>query len=58
MESSNIVIQYNIAVTNQGEVAGYANEIIDYLPKDLTLNKADNQSWYALKKMVQLEQKN
>jgi len=49
MESSNIVIQYNIAVTNQGEVAGYANEIIDYLPKDLTLNKANNQTWYALK---------
>ncbi len=31
IQNSNITIEYNIAITNQGKVAGYANEIIDYL---------------------------
>jgi len=49
IENSNISIKYNIAVTNQGEVDGYVDEIIDYLPKDLTFSQERNPSWYQLK---------
>lgn len=47
--NSNITIEYNIAITNQGKVAGYANEIIDYLPKDVIFTKDLNNSWTKLK---------
>lgn len=49
IETSNLIIKYNIAVTNQGEVAGYANEIIDELPSDLTFSQQMNPTWYPLK---------
>lgn len=45
IENSEVTIEYNIAVTNQGQIAGYANEIIDYLPKDLSFNQEINQFW-------------
>ncbi len=44
--NSNIIIEYNIAVTNEGEVAGYANEIVDYIPNDLSFSSEINKAWY------------
>ena len=49
IENSTLTIKYNLAVTNQGEVAGYANEIIDYLPRDVVFNQKMNTTWYQLK---------
>ena len=49
IENSNIIIEYNIAITNSGEIAGYANEIIDYLPEDISFNQEINKSWIKLK---------
>lgn len=45
IENTNVIIEYDIAVHNQGEVAGYANEIIDYLPKGLSLNEEMKKVW-------------
>ena len=36
---------YNIIVTNEGEVAGYATEITDYIPEGLEFVAADNPIW-------------
>ena len=33
-------------VTNEGEISGYANEIIDYMPKDLVFSSEMNKAWY------------
>ena len=46
LSGSTIVIEYNISVKNTGELAGYAKQIADYLPKDLTFNSSLNKDWY------------
>ena len=40
-----IKFKYNIIVTNEGEIAGYATEISDYIPKGFKFNQADNPQW-------------
>ena len=39
---------YNITVKNEGEIAGYAKEIKDYIPKGLVFKQADNPAWTAV----------
>ena len=46
--NTNIVIEYEISVTNEGEIAGYAQEIIDYMPKELDFNSELNNDWYLI----------
>ncbi|MBO4816061.1 MAG: hypothetical protein J5507_03970 [Clostridia bacterium] len=46
LSGSTIVIEYNISVKNEGELAGYVKQIVDYLPKDLTFNSSLNKDWY------------
>ena len=36
---------YNITVTNEGEIAGYATEIKDYIPEGLEFNSDENKQW-------------
>ena len=36
---------YNITVTNEGQIAGYAKEVKDYIPKGLVFNQNDNPNW-------------
>ena len=43
-----VKFKYNIQVTNQGEVAGYAKEIKDYIPKGLSFEQAENPTWTKL----------
>ena len=40
-----VKFEYTIRVYNQGEVAGYAKEISDYIPEGLKFVKADNPDW-------------
>lgn len=44
--NSTVIIEYKISVTNEGEVAGYANEIVDYMPSDLTFSSEMNSNWF------------
>lgn len=46
MTNSNIIIEYKIEVTNEGDIAGYASELVDYMPKDLQFNSEINKAWY------------
>ncbi len=40
-----IKFQYEIIIKNEGEVAGYATEIADYVPEGLRFSQADNPEW-------------
>ena len=46
MSGSTVIIEYNIVVTNVGEVAGYARNIVDYMPSDLEFSSELNKDWY------------
>ena len=41
-----VVLEYTIKVKNNGEITGYANNIIDYLSSGLTFNSELNPDWY------------
>ena len=41
-----VKFEFQIKVTNEGEVAGYVKEITDYIPEGLKFIKEDNPDWY------------
>ena len=45
IDNTIIKFKYFIRVTNEGEIAGYAKEISDYIPEGLMFNQADNPLW-------------
>ena len=45
VENTVIKIQYEIIVRNEGEIPGYATEIVDYVPDGLRFSQADNSAW-------------
>lgn len=47
MAKSTVVIEYKILVTNEGNVSGYAKNIVDYKPNDTNFNSSLNTNWYA-----------
>ena len=40
-----VKFRYKIRVTNEGEIAGYAKEVSDYIPDGLKFVQADNPDW-------------
>lgn len=46
LSGSLVVIEYKIKVTNTGDVAGYARNIVDYMPSTLNFNSSLNSDWY------------
>lgn len=46
VEATTAIIEYQIKVTNVGEVAGYVRKIVDYVPSELTFNSEMNKDWY------------
>ena len=40
------IIEYQIKVTNLGDITGYVRKIADYIPNDLTFNSEMNKDWY------------
>jgi len=40
-----VKFRYKIKITNEGEIAGYATEISDYIPEGLKFVAADNPEW-------------
>lgn len=46
IESSVIKVEYGITIKNEGEIAGTAKKIIDYLPSGFKFEKNDNVNWY------------
>lgn len=46
IDDTTVVVEYKIKVTNEGELAGYAKQIVDYKPSDLSFNSSLNPDWY------------
>ena len=42
INNSKVTIEYQIKITNEGEIAGYVEDIIDYLPAGMTL---EDKNW-------------
>lgn len=47
INSTNIIIEYKIKVTNEGGVAGYAKKIVDYIPQEMKFSSELNKEWYS-----------
>ncbi len=46
LAGSTILVQYEIKVSNEGDVQGYVGDILDYMPKELEFNSEMNPDWY------------
>ena len=42
-----VKFEFQIKITNEGEIAGYAKEITDYIPEGLRFVQEDNPEWYT-----------
>lgn len=47
INNSTILVEYSIDITNEGELAGYANDIVDYIPNGYKINTEINKDWYT-----------
>ncbi len=45
LNSTIVKFVYNITITNEGNIPGYATQIRDYIPEGLQFVEADNQNW-------------
>ena len=45
LDSTIVKFGYTIKITNEGDIAGYAKEITDYVPEGLKFYGEDNQGW-------------
>ena len=45
LNKTTVKFRFNIKITNEGEIAGYAKEIEDYIPEGLKFVAKDNPKW-------------
>lgn len=46
LNNSKLTIEYNIVISNPGEVSGYIKNVVDYLPSGFIFDKTKNKGWY------------
>ena len=46
VNSTTVVVEYTIRITNKGDVAGYVKKVADYLSSDYKFNSELNKDWY------------
>lgn len=46
VNNTNVIVEYKIKVTNEGDVDGYARKIVDYLVADYKFSSELNKDWY------------
>ncbi len=46
INSTTVVVEYKIKVTNEGAVSGYVKKIADYMPSELKFSSELNKDWY------------
>ena len=46
IQGAMVVLEYTMKVKNNGEIAGYVKNIVDYLPSGLTFSSEINKDWY------------
>ena len=49
LKKTTVKFAYNIKIINEGEVAGYATQVEDYIPAGLKFVQADNPKWKLIK---------
>ena len=47
LDDVTVKFEFQIKVTNEGEIAGYAKEVTDYIPEGLKFVQEDNPNWYT-----------
>ena len=47
LSGTTVYVEYQFTVTNNGDLAGYATEIVDYIPNGMTFNSNLNPDWYT-----------
>ena len=47
MNGSVVYIEYTFTVKNEGEIAGFAKKVVDYIPEGMSFNSSMNSSWYT-----------
>lgn len=53
LNNATVIIKYTIKITNVGELAGYVQNIVDYIPSDLTFSSELNADWYQANSNLQ-----
>lgn len=48
LDNTTIVVEYKIAITNEGAIEGYAKKVVDYIPSNFKFNAELNRDWYIL----------
>ena len=46
IDTSTIIVEYTIKITNNGTVPGYAKRVVDYIPEGMKFNSELNKQWY------------
>lgn len=46
VDSSTVIVEYTITVTNNGTVPGYVKKVVDYIPDGMKFNSELNTQWY------------
>lgn len=46
VNSTTVVVEYTIRITNKGDVPGYVKKVADYLSSDYKFNSELNKDWY------------
>lgn len=47
LSGTKVYIEYKFTVKNNGDLSGYASEIVDYIPEGMTFNSNLNPDWYT-----------
>lgn len=47
LSGTTVYVEYTFTVTNNGDLSGFATEIIDYIPQGMTFNSSLNPDWYT-----------
>lgn len=48
MKNANMIIEYEIKITNIGDAEGYVRNVVDYMPSGMKFNSELNKDWYKL----------
>ena len=46
ISGATVLVEYTMNISNVGELAGYATEIVDYIPNDMKYHSELNTQWY------------
>lgn len=46
ISKATVIVEYKIAVTNEGAIANYVKKIVDYVPSGMKFNSELNRDWY------------